>query len=116
MPFNRRVQCVRVLHQLGRYTAHRRQAILVATVVDLEGRLTDAVPDMADKLIGGMFAKARNATRQRYVASAADMGRLMLLFHRKIEALVAAQENDTDAFEAVDDAVGWPKLLHADAS
>jgi TnpA family transposase len=52
--------------------------------------------------------KARNATRQRYVASAADIGRLMLLFHSTIEALMAAQENDTDAFEAV----GWPKLLH----
>ena len=99
-------------HQLGRYTAHRRRAILVATTADLESCLTDAVLDMADKLIGGMFAKARNATRQRYVSSAADIGRLMLLFHGTIEALVAAQENDTDAFEAVDDAVGWPKLLH----
>ena len=38
--------------------------------IDLEARLTDAVLDMADKLIGGLFAKARNATRQRYVASA----------------------------------------------
>jgi hypothetical protein len=100
-------------HQLGRYTAHRRRAILVATVTDLESRLTDAMLDMADKLISGVFAKARNATRQRYVASAADMSRLMLLFHGTIEALVAAQENDTDALEAVDNAVGWPKLLHA---
>jgi hypothetical protein len=46
------------------------------TVTDLESRLTDAVLDMADKLISGVFAKARNATRQHYVASAADMGRL----------------------------------------
>ncbi len=99
-------------HQLGRYTAHRRRAILITTAADLESRLTDAVLDMADKLIGGVFARARNATRQRYVASAADIGRLMLLFHGTIEALVAAQENDTDVFEAVDDAVGWPKLLH----
>ena len=76
-----------------------------------KARLTDAVLEMADKLIGGMFAKARNATRQRYVASAGEMGRLMRLFHGTIEALVAAQESDTDAFEAVDEAVGWPKLL-----
>ena len=58
----------------------------------MENRLTDAVLDMADKLIGGMFAKARNATRQRYVASAGDVGRLMRLFHDTIEALVAAQK------------------------
>ncbi len=98
-------------HQLGRYSEHRRRAILVATMLDLETRLTDAVLDMADKLIGGLFAKARNAARRRYAASAGDVGRLMRLFHGTIEALAAAQEGDTDAFEAVNDAVGWPKLL-----
>jgi hypothetical protein len=38
-------------HQLGRYTAHRRRAILAANIIDLEARLTDALLDMADKLI-----------------------------------------------------------------
>ena len=98
-------------HQLGRYAARRRRAILVATIIDLEARLTDAVLDMADKLIGGLFAKARNATRRRYVASAGDVGRLMRMFHGTIEALAVAQENERDAFEAVDEAVGWAKLL-----
>ena len=98
-------------YQLGRYAAHRRRAILVATILDLEGRLTDAVLDMADKLIGGLFAKARNATRRRYAATAGDVGRLMRLFHGTIDALAAAQAGDLDAFEAVDSAVGWAKLL-----
>ena len=98
-------------HQLGRYAAHRRRAILVASALDLETRLTDAVLDMADKLVGGLFARARNATRRHYAASAGDVGRLMRLFHGTIEALVAAQENERDAFDAVDDAVGWPRLL-----
>ena len=56
-------------HQIGRYAAHRRRAILVATCIDLEARLTDAVLDMADKLIGGLFARARKAKERRYVAS-----------------------------------------------
>ncbi len=98
-------------HQLGRYSEHRRRATVVATVLDLETRLTDAVLDMADKLIGGLFAKARNAARRRYAASAGDVGRLMRLFHGTIEALAAAQEGGADAFKAVDEAVGWPKLL-----
>lgn len=98
-------------HQLGRYSARRRRAILIATVIDLEARLIDAVLDMADKLIGGLFAKARNTTRRRYVASAGDVGRLMRLFHGTIEALAAAQADERDAFEAVDEAVGWAKLL-----
>jgi TnpA family transposase len=98
-------------HQLGRYAARRRRAILVATAIDLEARLTDAVLDMADKLIGGLFAKARNATRRRYAASAGDVGRLMRMFHGTIEALAVAQKDERDAFEVVDETVGWAKLL-----
>ena len=45
---------------------------------------------MADKLIGGLFTKARNATRRCYAASAVDVGRLMRLFHGTIEALATA--------------------------
>ena len=44
-------------HQLGRYAAHRRRAILAATVLDLETRLTDAVLDMADKLVVAFLPK-----------------------------------------------------------
>jgi voltage-gated potassium channel Kch len=78
-------------HQLGRYAARRRRAILIATLLDLEVRLTDAVLEMADKLIGGLFAKARNARRRRYEARTGDVGRLMRLFHGTIGALAAAQ-------------------------
>lgn len=98
-------------YRLARYAAQRRRAILVATVLNLEARLTDAVLDMADRLIGSLFARARNAARRQYVASAGDVGRLMRLFHGTITALAAAQESDSDAFEAVDEAVGWAKLL-----
>ena len=66
---------------------------------------------MGDKLIGGLFTKARNTTRRRIGASAGDVGRLMRLFHGTIGALAATQESGQDAFEAVDEAVGWPKLL-----
>ncbi|HEY0933173.1 MAG TPA: DUF4158 domain-containing protein, partial [Trebonia sp.] len=98
-------------HQLGRYATHRRRAILAATVLDLESRLTDAALEMADKLIGGMFAKARSDTKRRLVASAGDVGRLMRMFHGTIEALVAAQADGRDALDVVDETVGWTKLL-----
>lgn len=52
-------------HQIGRYAVQRRRAIVVAAIIDLEARLTDAVLDMADKLIGGLFARARKARERR---------------------------------------------------
>jgi hypothetical protein len=78
-----------------------------------EGHASDAVLDMADKLVGGFFAKARNTTCRRYAASAGKVGRLMHLSHGTINALVAAQAAKSDAFDAVDNAVGWPKSLSA---
>jgi hypothetical protein len=90
---------------------HRRRALLVAVLVDLEARLTDAILDMADKLIGAMFARAKKAKERRYVASTKDVGRLMRLFHGTIEALAVAQQCERDAFVVVDETVGWAKLL-----
>jgi Domain of unknown function (DUF4158) len=97
-------------HQLGRYTAHRRRAILAANIIDLEARLTDALLDMADKLIGGLFGRARRAKERRYVASTRDVGRLMRLFDGTIEALAIAQREQRDGFIVVDEVVGWAKL------
>lgn len=101
------------VRQLERHTMHRRRAIQVALLLDLEPRLTDAVLDMADKLIGRMFARAKNAQEKRYAASTKDVGRLMRLFDATIAALEVAQEGERDGFAVVDEAVGWPKLLKA---
>jgi hypothetical protein len=90
-------------HQMGRYTVQRRRAILVASVIDLETRLTDAALDMADKLIGGLFARARKARERRYVVGTKNVGRLMRLFHDTIEALGAALNSERDAFTVVDE-------------
>ena len=98
-------------HQIGRYVAHRRRAILVASVLDLETRLTDAVLNMMDKLIGGLFARARKAHERRYVAGTRNVSRLMRLFHNTIEALGTARNNEREAFTVVDETVGWAKLL-----
>jgi TnpA family transposase len=98
-------------HQIGRYAVQRRRAILVAALIDLEARLTDAVLDMADKLIGGLFARARKARERRYVAGTKNVGRLISLFHDTIEALSAAHSSERDAFTVVDETVGWVRLL-----
>ena len=89
----------------------RRRAILVASVIDLEARLTDAALDMTDKLVGGLFARARKARERRYVAGTKNVGRLMRLFHDTIEALSTAQSSERDAFTVVDETVGWARLL-----
>ncbi len=100
---------------LGRYTTHRRRATLAAVLFDLESRLTDALLDIADRLIGGAFTRGKHAKENTYAATSRDVGRLMRLFHDTIEALGVAQDSDRDAFAVavVDETVGWAKLLRA---
>lgn len=98
---------------IARYTVPRRRAILVALLVDLEARLIDAALDMADKLIGAMFRRAKNTQGARYAASSRDVARLMRLFRTTIDALSDADEQGADPIQALEDAVGWHVLFKA---
>jgi hypothetical protein len=68
---------------------------------------------MFDKQVGELFAKARAAQKRHNVASARDVGRLMRLFDATLDALTTARADGVDAIEAVDQAVGWARLLEA---
>ena len=100
-------------HLLTRYTPSRRRATLAALMIELEARLIDAALDMADRMIGGSFTRGGNAKQRVYAATTRDVGRLMRMFSQTIDALGRAQDGSIDAFTAVDDAVGWHKLLAA---
>jgi TnpA family transposase len=102
-------------YMIERYTRPRRRATLVAHLIDLEERLTDAAIEMADKLIGGVFSRAKNAQARRYVATTKDVSRLMRLFRGTIDALSMAVENNADPIAAIDKSVGWETLLKARA-
>ncbi len=102
-------------YMIERYSRARRRATLVAHLIDLEERLTDAAIEMADKLIGGVFSRAKNAQARRYVATTKDVSRLMRLFRGTIDALSMAVENNADPIAAIDKSVGWETLLKARA-
>jgi TnpA family transposase len=98
---------------LARYAPSRRHAILTATIAELEGTLTDAALDMADRIIGGSFTRGGNAKKRSYAATTRDVGKILRLFDRTVAALEDAQASGTEGFAAVDAAIGWDKLLRA---
>lgn len=98
---------------LDRYTTARRRATVVALAIDLEARLTDAALDMADRLIGGTFTRAKNAQSRQYTATARDVGRLMRLFQGTIDALATALRTGADPLTVVEDGVGVARLMAA---
>jgi len=100
---------------LSDYSVNRRRATLTAAVIDLEARLADAAIQMFDRLIGGMFTRARRGRERRYQDSIQSEGQLMRLFGATITALDEAVQNGGDPLELIDEAVGWHRLVAAKA-
>src|SRR3546814_2849024 len=98
---------------IERYIPSRRRATLVAFLLDLEERLTDNALEMADKLIGSIFTRAKNAQARSYATTSKNVARLMLIFRRTIDALTDAVDTGEDPMEALDASVGWNTLLKA---
>lgn len=98
-------------YMIERYAPARRQATLIAFLVDLEERLTDAALEMADKLIGSIFTRAKNTQARNYAATSRDVSRLMQIFRMTIDALTAAVDSGDDPIERLDASVGWVTLL-----
>ena len=68
---------------------------------------------MFDKLIGSLFTKANKRRERRYQAHTRDVGRLMRLFDKTIDALTGSRDTDADPFTAIDATIGWRRLLDA---
>lgn len=100
---------------LSDYSVNRRRATLTAAVIDLEARLADGAIQMFDRLIGGMFTRARRGRERRYQDSIQSVGQLMRLFGATITALDEAVQNGGDPLELIDEAVGWHRLVAAKA-
>ena len=100
-------------YAVERYAPLRRRAIVVATLLDLEQRLTDAALSMADRLIGASFTRGENAREKSYNATSRDVGRLMRLLDGTAGAVEAAMGEKGDVLAAIDAAVGLDKLFGA---
>src|SRR3546814_18089396 len=98
---------------IERYIPSRRRATLVAFLLDLEERLTDNALEMADKLIGSIFTRAKNAQERSYATTSKNVARLMLIFSRTIDALTDAVDTGGEPTEDMDESVGWNTLLKA---
>jgi TnpA family transposase len=98
---------------LADYSHNRRRATLAAAMVNLEVKLADAAILMFERLIGGLFTRARRGQERRYQDTAPSVGKLMRLFGATIAALDIAEETGGDPLVLVDEMVGWHRLMAA---
>ena len=99
-------------YAIERYTPLRRRAILVATLLDLEQRLTDAALGMADRLIGASFTQGTApASEPTLRPRRSRPPHAAVAWHRGCSRGGAARRGDVAA--AIDGAVGLDRLVRS---
>jgi TnpA family transposase len=98
---------------LSGYSVGRRRATVVAQLIFLESRLSDAAVDIFDKMVGSLFAKGRRGRERKFQASSRDVSQLMRLFSGVISAVDQARVDGGDVLDRIDAQVGWWKVLAA---
>ena len=105
--------CIMTAQHLANVEPHRRTALLIAGVADLEVRLTDAALAMFCKYVGSLFTKARGRDERRFQTTKRDVARTLRLFRRTIAALKQAKETGEDGVAVIEREVGLAKLDRA---
>ena len=88
----------------------RRYATLVALVIENTATITDEIIDLHDRIIGKLFNAAKNKHQKRFQKSGKDINRKILLYGKIGEALLAAKQNETDAFTAIESVISWEEF------
>jgi hypothetical protein len=99
-----------VQHVAG-YERQRRHATLVAGALDLAASLTDQAVDLFDRLIGTMFRKADARHARAFQADGRAINEKVRLYARVGAALIAARDNQQDAFDAITAVIPWDRFL-----
>jgi hypothetical protein len=66
---------------------------------------------MFDRLVGGLFTRARRRQERAYQTTGREVSRLMRLFHSTITALSTARATRGDPFKIIDEEIGWSRLV-----
>ena len=92
---------------LAKFEPQRRYATLVALVVEGMATVTDEIIDLHDRIIGKLFATAKNKHQQQFHASGKAINDKVRLYGRIGQALLEAKRSGADPFAAIESVLPW---------
>ncbi len=91
--------------------AERRYATLIVLALDTEATLTDQILEQYDLFIGRLFAEARRKHEQRFADAGKAINDKVRLYSQVGYALVAAREDGTDPYAAIEAVLPWEQCV-----
>jgi len=92
---------------LAKFESQRRYATLAALVIEGTATVTDEIIDLHDRILGKLFAAAKNRHQQQFQASGKAINDKVRLYGRIGQALVEAKRSGTDPFAAIEAVMPW---------
>ena len=92
---------------LAKFESQRRYATLVALVVEGMATVTDEIIDLHDRIIGKLFAAAKNKHQQQFQASGKAINDKVRLYGRIGQVLLEAKRSGADPFAAIESVMPW---------
>jgi TnpA family transposase len=93
--------------QLKDYEPRRRHATLVAILLETAATLTDEILDLHDRLIGSLFAKAKNQYERSFAEAGQAINDQVRLYAKVGAALLDAKARDADPYAAIEAVLPW---------
>jgi hypothetical protein len=92
---------------LARFDDPRRHGTLIAVLLEASSTLTDEILDLHDRFVGSIFNKARRRRDEAFQSSGKAINEKVRLYARIGQALLAAKEQGTDPYAAIERIVSW---------
>ena len=95
---------------LSRFETERKYATLVALVAEGTATIIDEIIDLHDRIMGKLFAAAKNKHQQQFQASGKAINDKVRLYGRIGRALLEAKQNGSDPFGAIESVLPWDEF------
>jgi hypothetical protein len=96
---------------LARFDEQRRYATLAASLVELAATLTDTALEMHDRILGNLFKQGQQKQRAHFEQRGQAINEKVRLYASVGKALIAAKEQATDPYQAVEAVVPWERFV-----
>ena len=101
------------VYHLKDFEVERRQATLVAILLDTHSTLIDEILDLHDRMIGSAFAKAKRAYETSFQEAGKAINEKVRLYAKVGQALIEAKSIGSDPFEAIERVVSWEQFTQS---
>ena len=95
---------------LAKFEPQRRYATLVALTIEGTATVTDEIIDLHDRIIGKLFAAAKNKHQQQFQASGKAINDKLRLYARVGQTLLDAKQSGSDPFAAIEAVMPWDEF------